>query len=123
VIVLALLAASTACTDDSATPSGPAPLNGPVAPVVTGNPNGDDDDPVVAVDPQGSIHVAFLSDRDGTKDIYVTHSTSLDATTGAITWSAPIQVTHNDAAVLPPPGKGDNYPSLVIDAGGIHHLA
>jgi hypothetical protein len=90
--------------------------------LTSGNLAGEDDDPAVAVDGQGTIFVVWFSDRDGTKDLYATHSTGIDLTSGTIAWSSPIQITHNALAQFPPPSKGDNFPSLFIDSAGTHHL-
>ncbi|MCI0596249.1 MAG: hypothetical protein L0Z48_06875, partial [candidate division Zixibacteria bacterium] len=103
------------------TVTGNPPVNGPVTFLTTGNLNGDDDDPAVAVDAQGNIHVVWFSDRDGTKDLYTVHSTGFDLTTGIIAWSAPIQITDNDETA-PPPLLQDNFPSLLIDETGTFHL-
>ena len=108
---------------------GPAPvssssaIDGPVNFLTSGNLNGNDDDPSVAVDAQGNINVVWFSDRDGTKDLYAVHSTAIDLASGAITWSAPIHITDNTPALFPPPTQGDEFPSLVIDSTGTHHLA
>ena len=98
-------------------------MDGPVSFLTSGNLNGNDDDPSVAVDPQGNIHVAWFSDRDGTKDLYAVHSTAIDLASGTITWSTPIHITDNAAAQFPPPTQGDEFPSLFIDSSGTHHLA
>jgi hypothetical protein len=88
-----------------------------------GNLGGEDDDPAVAVDLQGNLHVVWFSDRDGTKDVYGTHSTGFDLPSGTITWSPPIHITDNALAQFPPPTQGDNFPALLIDSSGTHHLA
>lgn len=102
---------------------GPIVVNGPVNFLTNGNLGGDDDDPAVAVDLQGNIHVVWFSDRDGTKDLYATHSTGFDLPSGTITWSPVIRITDNAEAQFPPPTQGDNFPSLFIDSSGTHHLA
>jgi hypothetical protein len=98
-------------------------VDGPVNFLTNGNLNGNDDDPSVAVDQQGNIHVVWFSDRDGTKDLYAVHSTAIDLASGTITWSAPIHITDNAPALFPPPMQGDEFPSFVIDSTGTHHLA
>jgi hypothetical protein len=98
-------------------------IDGPVNFLTTGNLNGNDDDPTVAIDPQGNIHIVWFSDRDGTKDLYAVHSTAIDLASGTITWSAPIHITDNAPALFPPPMQGDEFPSFVIDSTGTHHLA
>ncbi len=111
----------TGC-EKKTTISGP-PINGPVNFLTMDNLAGDDDDPAVAVDAQGRIHVIWFSDRDGTKDLYTVQSTGVNLATGAISWSPARQLTDNDTAAFPPPMQGDNFPSLFIDAGGTFHLA
>jgi hypothetical protein len=122
-----LIAATVFCTGCGGGGSKPATVSsgvdGPVNFLTTGNLNGNDDDPSVAVDPQGNIHVVWFSDRDGTKDLYAVHSTAIDVASGTITWSAPIHITDNAPAQFPPPTQGDEFPSLFIDSTGTHHLA
>jgi hypothetical protein len=77
----------------------PPPVNGPVTFLTTGNLGGEDDDPAVAVDAQGNIHVVWFSDRDGTKDLYTVRSTGFDLAAGTISWSSPVQITDNDSAL------------------------
>ncbi len=97
--------------------------DGPVNFLTTDNLNGEEDDPAVAVDSQGTIHVVWFSDRDGTNDLYTVHSTAINPDIGQITWSTPVQITHNDTAQFPPPSHGDYFPSLIIDETGTFHLA
>jgi len=122
-----LIAATVFCTGcgggGSAPPVTSSGVDGPVNFLTTGNLNGNDDDPSVAMDPQGNIHVVWFSDRDGTKDLYAVHSTAIDLASGTITWSSPIHITDNAAAQFPPPTQGDEFPSLFIDSSGTHHLA
>jgi hypothetical protein len=87
------------------------------------NLDGEEDDPAVAVDGQGTIFVVWFSDRDGTKDLYATHSTAINPSSGFITWSSPIQITNNALPDFEPPSTGDHFPSLFIDNAGTHHLA
>ncbi|MGE5692191.1 MAG: sialidase family protein [Candidatus Zixiibacteriota bacterium] len=117
---LAVLLFSTGCSKKKSITNN-LPVNGPVTFLTTGNLSGDDDDPAVAVDAQGNIHVIWFSDRDGTKDLYTVRSTGFDLATGIITWSAPIQITDNDETD-PPPLLQDNFPSLLIDETGTFHL-
>jgi hypothetical protein len=107
-------------TADSGSATGD--INGPVVFLTSDNPDGEEDDPAVAVDGQGTIFVVWFSDRDGTKDLYAVHSTAINPTAGFITWSSPIQLTNNALPDFEPPSKGDNFPSLFIDAAGTHHL-
>jgi hypothetical protein len=112
------------CGGSNSTPASTrSVVDGPVNFLTSDNPNGDDDDPSVAVDPQGNIHVVWFSDRDGTKDLYAVHSTGIDLASGTITWSQPIHITDNAPAQFPPPMQGDEFPSLFIDSSGMHHLA
>lgn len=119
-ILLAALLICFGCGKKKTVSSTP-PVNGPVTFLTTGNLGGDDDDPAVAVDAQGRIHVVWFSNRDGTKDLYTVFSTGFDLASGIITWSAPIQITDNDSAA-PPPFLQDNFPSLLIDETGVFHL-
>ncbi len=98
-------------------------INGPFTFLTTGNLNGEDDDPAVAVDAQGNIHVVWFSDRDGTKDLYYVRSTSIDLATATIAWTPPVQITDLDPVSFPPPTQGDNYPSLFIDDDGTLNVA
>lgn len=91
--------------------------------LTTGNPDGEDDDPAVAVDAQGNLHVVWFSDRDGTKDLYYVRSTSIDPVAKTIDWTPELQITHLDPVDFPPPTQGDNYPSLFIDADGTLNVA
>jgi hypothetical protein len=109
--------------DDPKSAPAPAIVDGPVTFLTTGNLDGDDDDPAVAVDGQGRVHAVWFSDRDGTKDLYAVHSTAFDLVNGTIAWSDPVQITNNDPAQFPNPAQGDNFPTLFIDGNGNHHLA
>ena len=127
-LLLFLIAATIFCTGCGGGGSAPpvvtsSGVDGPVNFLTSGNLNGNDDDPSVAMDPQGNIHVVWFSDRDGTKDLYAVHSTAIDLASGTITWSSPIHITDNAAAQFPPPTQGDEFPSLFIDPTGTHHLA
>jgi hypothetical protein len=101
----AILLGINGCTSKDSSEPAPPPqaVNGPVTLLTSGNPSGDDDDPAVAVDAQGTVHVVWFSDRDGTKDLYTVHSTAFDLASGTITWSAPVQITHNDPGQFPNP--------------------
>jgi hypothetical protein len=91
--------------------------------LTTGNPDGEDDDPAVALDAQGNLHVVWFSDRDGSKDLYYARSTSIDPLARTIDWTPELQITHLDPMDFPPPTQGDNYPSLFIDADGTLNVA
>lgn len=124
VLLAVSLSFASCCGGGSSTPvTVPPAVNGPVNFLTMGNLGGEDDDPTVAVDLQGNIHVVRFSDRDGTKDLYGTHSTGFDLPSGTITWSPPVHISDNAVAQFPPPTQGDNFPSLLIDSSGTHHLA
>jgi hypothetical protein len=91
--------------------------------LTTDNPNGEDDDPAVAVDAAGNLHVVWFSDRDGTKDLYYVRSTGIDLHTTTITWTPPVQITDLDPVQFPPPTQGDNFPSIAVDADGTINVA
>jgi hypothetical protein len=121
-LLLAVLGA-VGCQSTSDSGSTAGDINGPVVFLTSGNLDGEEDDPAVAVDGQGTIFVVWFSDRDGTRDLYAVHSTAINATSGFITWSSPIQITNNALPDFEPPSTGDHFPSLTIDAAGTHHLA
>jgi hypothetical protein len=67
-----------------------------------------DEDPSVLLANDGSIVVAWFSDRGSNPDIYIAHCTK------GTTWSAPVRVTTS--------GDGDFYPNLIQDANGVFRL-
>ena len=68
-----------------------------------------DEDPTVLRARDGSIFVAWFSDRDaGNADIYIT------STRGGTEWTAPVRVTTSR--------DGDFYPNLLQDEQGVFHL-
>ena len=67
-----------------------------------------DEDPTVILAKDGSIVVAWFSDRGGNPDIYIARCTK------GTTWSAPVRVTTSP--------DGDFYPNLYQDASGVFHL-
>jgi hypothetical protein len=74
----------------------------------TGSPT-KDEDPSVLLAQDGSLCVAWYSDRDaGNQELYITR------TVDGITWSPAVRVTND-------PG-GDFYPSLIQDDLGVFHL-
>ncbi len=91
--------------------------------LTTDNLAGEDDDPAVAVDPAGNVHVVWFSDRDGTKDLYHVRSTSIDLASATIAWTDPVQITDLAPLDFPPPTRGDNFPALAIDADGMLNVA
>jgi hypothetical protein len=121
VAVALSLSALVACSHSGG--HGAAEVDGPFRFLTTDNLAGQDDDPAVAVDANGTIHVVWFSDRDGTKDLWYVHSTALDLKSAAIGWSPPVHVTDLDAVNFPPPTQGDNYPALLVDADGSVNVA
>ncbi len=108
-ILLFALGAVVGCSDDAADP-GTEPRFATTAPQVlsTGSPT-KDEDPSVLRARDGSMFVAWFSDRDdGAGDIYVERCAS------GTNWSNPARVTLD-------PG-GDFYPTLVQDDAGRFHL-
>jgi hypothetical protein len=108
-VVLPLLVV-TACggNNDSVTPPPPgryAPT--PSTLLSTSSPT-KDEDPSVIVAKDGSIVVAWFSDRGNNPDIYIARCTR------GTTWSAPVRVTVS--------ADGDFYPNLYQDANGVFHL-
>ena len=102
---------------------GDSAVDGPFTLLTTDNPNGEDDDPSVAVDANGDVHVVWFSDRDGTKDLYYLRSTTIDLATGTISWTPIVHVTALDAVDFPPPTQGDNFPALIVDEDGMVNVA
>jgi hypothetical protein len=78
------------------------------AAILTVQSAGKDEDPSVVRAKDGSLHVAWFSDRTASGDIYITHAER------GTEWAAPIRVT-NDAG-------GDFNPNLIQDEGGVFHL-
>jgi hypothetical protein len=67
-----------------------------------------DEDPSVICGQDGTVFVAWFSDRGGNPDIYLT------TTQNGIDWKPPIRVTTSP--------DGDFYPNLFQDYQGIYHL-
>ena len=107
--VLVSLLLSAGCTgepteqdsDDRFRPTAAATLS-------TGSP-GKDEDPSVLRARDGTLHVAWFSDRTASGDIYITRVER------GTEWLPPIRVTTD-------PG-GDFNPNLIQDAAGVFHLA
>jgi hypothetical protein len=106
-ILLGFAAALAACEDEVQPP--PEPYFAPDSPVLlsTGSPT-KDEDPSVILARDGSVVVAWFSDRGGNNDIYITR------TTDGIAWANAVRVT-SDAG-------GDFYPNLFQDDAGVFHL-
>lgn len=68
----------------------------------------EDEDPSVLLANDGSIVVAWFSDRGANNDIYIARCTK------GTTWSAPVRVTTSP--------DGDFYPNLIQDANGVFRL-
>lgn len=107
-IIAIALGAVVGCSDDATDP-GTSPRYSITAArlLSTGSPT-KDEDPSVLRAADGSMFVAWFSDRDGAGDIYIVR------TTHEANWSNAIRVTVD-------PG-GDFYPSLIQDAAGTFHL-
>ena len=107
-ILLLVLGALWGCDDDATTPVPEPRFYSTTARLLsTGNPT-KDEDPSILRAGDGSMFVAWFSDRDGPGDIYLARNEGGDA------WSSARRVTFD-------PG-GDFYPSLLQDAGGVFHL-
>ncbi len=116
-----LPAALIACSRSGS--GGAGEIQGSFTFLTTDNLSGEDDDPAVAVDAQGDIHVVWFSDRDGTKDLYHVRSAAIDLAAATISWTPPVQITDLDPADFPPPTQGENFPALFIDADGMLNVA
>ena len=112
VLMLAACGLAAACAGEGQDPGSPtpAPTFEPTDPVLlsTGSPT-KDEDPSVLRARDGTLHVAWFSDRGGNPDIYITR------TSNGRDWAAPTRVTTD-------PG-GDFNPSLIQDEQGVFHLA
>lgn len=108
-VVLPLCLLAACGDDDSVTPPPPPARYAPTSPALlsTGSPT-KDEDPTVLLAQDGSIVVAWFSDRGGNSDIYITR------TTEGTRWAAPVRVTVS--------ADGDFYPNLYQDADGVFHL-
>jgi len=96
--------------DDSSPPGNQGPVFAPSAAILlsTGSPTKDEDSSVLLAR-DGSLCVAWFSDRDaGNQEIYITR------TIDGKTWSPALRVTNN--------AGGDFYPSLYQDETGAFHL-
>lgn len=97
-----------ACKKDEA--SGPVEIKGSATtPVLlSANSPTKDEDPSVLRARDGTLYIAWFSDRGGNNDIYLSRST--DKTT----WSPPLRITTSQ--------WGDFYPNLIQDTRGIIHV-
>ncbi|HET6350216.1 MAG TPA: hypothetical protein VFH88_14150 [Candidatus Krumholzibacteria bacterium] len=102
----------SACGGDNSTAPAPAPTPGRFAatqpaPLSTGSPT-KDEDPTAILAADGSIVVAWFSNRGGNSDIYIARCAR------GTEWSDPVRVTDNTDT--------DFYPNLYQDANGTFHL-
>jgi hypothetical protein len=67
-----------------------------------------DEDPTIICGQNGTVFVAWFSDRGGNPDIYLT------ATNNGTDWTQPVRVTNSPA--------GDFYPNLFQDYEGVFHI-
>jgi hypothetical protein len=119
--LLSWLAALPGCSSGGS--GGPAEIDGAFTLLTPDNPNGEDDDPAVASDANGDLHVVWFSDRDGTKDLYYLRSTAIDLVSATIAWTPIEQITDLDPLDYPPPTQGDNFPALLVDGDGMVNVA
>jgi hypothetical protein len=101
----------SACAEEAAQ-AGPGPRFQPSEPrpLFPDTPNRKDEDPSVLRAQDGTLFVAWFSERDGNPEIYVT------STSNGIDWTGPAQVTHTSLV-------GNFNPSLIQDEQGQFHLA
>ena len=105
--VLVLAVTVAACEESVAPPVVPDFAPGAPALLSTASP-GKDEDPSVILARDGSLVVAWFSDRGGNPDLYVTR------THDGVHWESVVRVTND-------PG-GDFYPNLFQDDLGVFHL-
>jgi len=100
----------SACGGDDgvAPPAGPPRYHATAASLLSTASPTKDEDPSVILARDGSLVVAWFSDRGGNADIYIARCAK------GTTWSSPVRVTVDNA--------GDFYPNLYQDATGVFHL-
>lgn len=107
--ILATLSGLLGCKRHPTQPTDP--LEGvtatPAAVLSTGSPT-KDEDPSVLLASDGTVYVAWFSDRGGNPDIYLT------STKDRVTWTAPLRISSGP--------HGDFYPNLLQDSHGVLHL-
>lgn len=109
IALLPLLLLSACGSDDSVTPpESPARYQATASKLLSQASPTKDEDPTVILAKDGSIVVAWFSDRGGNSDIYIARCAK------GTTWSAPVRVTVS--------ADGDFYPNLYQDANGVFHL-
>jgi hypothetical protein len=102
--LLALIALAS-CKEAKA-PAGPWPTGG--AQLLSVSSPTKDEDASVLLAKDGTIFVAWFSDRGGNADVYIT------STKNGRDWTSPVRVTTH--------AGGDFYPNLVQDDAGLFHL-
>ncbi|MCI0432074.1 MAG: exo-alpha-sialidase [Gemmatimonadetes bacterium] len=107
-LLIGAMVAFCGCGRDTVEPEGGRYAPGDAAILSVGHP-GKDEDPSVLRARDGSMYVAWFSDRTASGDIYIARVERGTA------WSAPVRVTTD-------PG-GDFNPHLIQDAAGTFHLA
>ena len=110
IALLPLVLLSACGSDDSVTPpQSPARYQATSSKLLSQTSPTKDEDPSVILAKDGSIVVAWFSDRGGNAgDIYIARCAK------GTTWSAPVRVTVS--------ADGDFYPNLYQDANGVFHL-
>lgn len=103
-----LALALAGCGDDSVQPP-TGPIFVPTTPrlLSAGSPT-KDEDPSVLRASDGTLYVAWFSDRGGNNDIYLTRTTDGEE------WLSPVRITTH--------AGGDFYPNLIQDEQGTFHL-
>lgn len=107
-LLIVALVVAAGCKKDGATSAGEVKGTG-TAPVLlsVGSPT-KDEDPSVLRTRNGTLLIAWFSDRGNNPDIYVSRSVNKG------TWNTPVRVTSSVG--------GDFYPNLFEDAQGLLHL-
>jgi hypothetical protein len=100
--------AGAACTEDPARPGADAVFQPTEPKLLSSGSPGKDEDASVLRARDGSIYVAWFSDRGNNSDVYITR------TRNGTDWDAPARVTTSV--------HGDFYPNLYQNSGGRFHL-
>ena len=106
-VAIALLCVAASCKEAKST-APPTPWAASDARLLSAGSPTKDEDPSVLLARDGTVYVAWFSDRGGNPDIYIS------STKDGYTWTTPVRVT-TDAG-------GDFYPNLVQDDAGKFHL-
>jgi hypothetical protein len=107
-LLVAALCLATSCMDFQPTPPAQAFEPGEPALLSVGSPT-KDEDPSVLLARDGTIFVAWFSDRGNNPDIYIS------STKNGRDWTPAVRVTRD--------AGGDFYPNLFQDDAGLFHLA